>query len=260
MSWKFDAVAEIIHITNWIKKYFATNGPDSKAVIGISGGKDSTIAAALCVRALGPDRVFGVLMPQGVQEDIEDARQVCQVLGIKSCEINIGNTVQDLYYEIDRGYDFDHTVTNNPVVTTNTPARIRMATLYAVAAVVGGRVCNTCNRSEEYVGYSTKFGDNAGDFAPLADYTVRELKLIGDALVNLPLQLVHKTPSDGMCGKSDEDNLGFTYEELDAFLLDNVYPPYEKYVLIQQKHKMNDHKRRAVTLPTCHRLSDTFAF
>lgn len=258
MSWEFNAEREIEHIVNWIKDYFVKNGPNSKAVIGISGGKDSTIAAALCVRALGPERVYGVLMPQGVQSDIEDAYEACQVLGISYCEINIENIVNDLYYEIDRGYDFDRTVKSNPVVTTNTPARIRMTTLYAISAMVGGRVCNTCNRSEEVVGYSTKFGDNAGDFAPLQEYTVRELLLIGDALTELPSNLVHKTPADGMCGKSDEDNLGFTYEELDAYILDNIYPSYDKYLLIKEKYKANQHKR--LNLPHCCSLKNTFSF
>lgn len=250
MSWKFDAAKEIDHIVDWIKDYFVKNGPNSKAVIGISGGKDSTIAAALCVRALGPERVYGVLMPQGVQSDINDAREVCEMLGISHCEINIGDAVSILYGAIDKGYDYDHCVKDNSVVATNTPARIRMTTLYAISAVVGGRVCNTCNRSEDYVGYSTKFGDSAGDFAPLQCYTVRELLMIGDAL-GLPKELVHKAPADGMCGATDEDNLGFTYDELDDFLLENIYPEYDKYLKIKQKHKANLHKMQM--MPHCNK-------
>lgn len=258
MTWTFNAEKEIEHIVNWIKKYFAQNGPSCKAVIGISGGKDSTIAAALCARALGPENVVGVMMPQGKQSDLNDARQVCSILGITAYNINIGAICNDLYQAIDMAYDYDHSVANNVAVATNTPARIRMTTLYAIAALVHGRVCNTCNASEDYVGYSTKYGDGAGDFAPLQRYTVRELLLIGDALEELPQNLVHKTPADGMCGKSDEENLGFTYEELDSYLLDGTYPEYDKYLAIQLKHNANLHKLRA--MPTCTKLSNIIEF
>ena len=243
---------EIEHIVDWIKHYFVRNGADSKAIIGISGGKDSTIAAALCVKALGADRVIGVLMPHGKQEDIEDARRVCEILGIQSVEINIGETCLCLYEAINTGCDCENSISANKTVTTNLPARIRMTTLYAIAAMVGGRVCNTCNRSENYIGYSTKYGDHAGDFSPLGHYTVRELLTIGDAL-GLPHDLVHKTPADGMCGSSDEDNLGFTYEELDTYLLEDISPKYETLKLIEQAHARNMHK--LINIPTCQPLN-----
>ena len=242
---------EIEHIVDWIKHYFVRNGADSKAIIGISGGKDSTIAAALCVKALGADRVIGILMPEGVQSDIDDARKVCEILGIKSYVVNIGKTCDCLYQAINMGCD-EKAVVLNQAVTTNLPARIRMTTLYAIAAAVGGRVCNTCNRSENYVGYSTKYGDHAGDFSPLSHYTVRELLVIGDAL-DLPHDLIHKTPADGMCGSSDEDNLGFTYEELDAYLLEDISPKYESLKLIEQAHARNKHK--LINIPACHPLN-----
>lgn len=241
---------EIEHIVDWIKHYFVKNGPDSKAIIGISGGKDSTIAAALCVEALGKDRVVGVLIPQGIQADIEDARKVCKELGILSVEINIGE-VCDVFYKHIEDDSFGE-ILKTPQITTNTPARIRMTTLYAVAAAIGGRVCNTCNRSENYVGYSTKYGDHAGDFSPLGHYTVRELLTIGDAL-DLPYDLVHKTPADGMCGSSDEDNLGFTYAELDTYLLEDIAPKYESLKLIEQAHARNTHKM--INIPTCQPLN-----
>ena len=202
----------------WIKEQFK-DIPDGKAIIGISGGKDSTIAAALCVEALGADRVVGVLMPQGAQKDINDSREVCEHLGIYHMEINIGYVCSHLCGLLDEEYDFDKCCINNPMIKTNLPARIRMTTLYAVAALYpNSRVVNTCNYSEDFVGYSTKYGDAAGDFSPLGNLTVREVLEIGDDL-GLPYHLVHKAPSDGMCGKTDEDNLGFTYEELDGFLL-----------------------------------------
>lgn len=250
----FTIAEECENIVNWIKDYFIKNGPDSKAIIGISGGKDSAVAAALCVKALGADRVIGILMPEGKQNDIDDSRRVCEFLGIRSYEINIGSTCRALYQAIDEGYDYNHNICHNKAVSTNLPARIRMTTLYAMAAELGGRVCNTCNRSENYVGYSTKFGDHAGDFAPLEEYTVREVLEIGDAL-DLPYDLVHKTPSDGMCGSSDEAKLGFTYETLDAYLLDSIVPEYETLKLIEQAHVRGMHKIHSIHIPHCCRLN-----
>ena len=222
---------------NWIKDYFKDN-PDGKAIIGISGGKDSTIAAALCVEALGPDRVIGVLMPNGIQEDIKDSYEVCECLGIPSETVNIGMAYNSLLYNI--GYPCDAEIPG--MIRTNLPARLRMATLYAVAALYpNSRVVNTCNRSEDYVGYSTKYGDAAGDFSPLGNLTVREVLAIGDEL-GLPSHLVHKAPSDGMCGKTDEDNLGFTYDELDNFLLGTGEISEETYDKIERLHRTTRHK------------------
>ena len=226
---------------NWIKEYFKDN-KDGKAIIGISGGKDSTIAAALCVEALGADRVIGILMPQYRQDDIGDSYKVCEYLNIHNFYIDIGSICEELCYKIDVEYDYDHKCINNPMIKTNLPARLRMATLYTVAALYpNSRVVNTCNRSEDYVGYSTKYGDAAGDFSPLGNLTVREVLEIGDDL-GLPHHLVHKAPSDGMCGKTDEDNLGFTYEELDSFLLGFKAPSPEKYERIMQLHNSTRHK------------------
>lgn len=238
-----DPIQEIDGIITGIKKYFIDNGDkNTKAIIGISGGKDSTIAAALLARALGPNRVLGVLMPQGEQSDIEDSIEVCKAVGIPYVNINIGSACSSLYRAIDEGYDYDHCCKDNPAVATNTPARMRMATLYAIAAMVGGRVINTGNASELYVGYTTKYGDLAGDFAIFKDYYVREILEIGDNLDELPSHLVHKAPGDGMSGKTDEDNMGFSYDVLDAYLLDDVTPEYETLRNIEERHKRNIHK------------------
>lgn len=241
--------AEIENIVNYIKAYFVDNGDlNTKAVLGISGGKDSTIAAALLCRALGPDRVIGVMMPEHTQTDIDDSRRVCEYLGIEGIEIDIGPTCDKLYKALDGDGHTDHTVKDFPIVTTNTPARIRMATLYAIAGIRGGRVVNTCNWSEEYVGYSTKYGDAAGDFTILGNYTVTEVLQIGDAL-GLPTDLVHKTPSDGMCGKTDEDNLGFTYEVLDDYIRNHTIPDVVTLDAIVKKNLYSVHKRRTIQLP-----------
>jgi NAD+ synthase len=118
-----------------------------------------------------------------------------------------------------------------------------MTTLYAVAALVGGRVINTGNKSELYIGYTTKYGDLAGDFAIFKDYCVREILEIGDNLDELPAHLVHKAPGDGMSGKTDEDNTGISYDVLDAYLLDEVIPEYDILRKIEERHDRNIHKR-----------------
>ena len=231
----------------WIKDYYKDN-PDGKAIIGISGGKDSTIAAALCVEALGADRVIGVLMPNGHQADIADSAEVCGILGIHFIEVNIEDAYEGIRDAIGVGMALNRaknpysSVYSNSMIKTNLPARLRMATLYAVAALYSNsRVVNTCNRSEDYVGYSTKFGDAAGDFSPLGNLTVREILEIGDEL-GLPEHLVHKAPSDGMCGKTDEDNLGFTYEQLDNHILNTGEVDMDTRIKIERLHKATRHK------------------
>lgn len=250
-KYEFDPAEQVKIIENFIKTYFAENGtPNTKAVIGISGGKDSTIAAALLVRALGPDRVIGVLMPESVQTDIDDSRKVCEILGIKSFEIDIGPTCEKLYKNFQDCTCGELMV--NPQIRTNTPARIRMTTLYMVAAAVGGRVCNTGNASEFYIGYTTKYGDLAGDFALFRHLTVREIYAIGDYLTELPPHLVHKAPADGMSGKTDEDNTGIPYDAVDDFLLDGIIPEMTVWEKMVAAHERNIHKE-VVNLPAPHR-------
>ena len=210
--YKFDVKKTTQDVVAWVKEQFETTAsPSTKAVIGISGGKDSSVAAAVCVAALGKDRVIGVLMPQGQQADIDCSRKLVNHLGIRSYEINVGETVAAEIKAVGSVLD----ITDQARI--NTPARIRMTTLYAVAACVGGRVINTCNASEDYVGYSTKYGDAAGDISPLSDLTVTEVIAIGDEL-GVPYELTHKVPIDGLCGKTDEENLGFTYAMLDQYI------------------------------------------
>lgn len=240
----FDTTKEINNVVQWIREWFYNNGPQANAVIGISGGKDSTIIAALLVKALGKDRVIGVMMPNGVQPDISDSEKVIELLGIKGYEINI----YDQYNaEVSALREAGIEPTKDTLI--NIGPRLRMTTLYAIAQALpnGGRVCNTCNKSEDYIGYSTKYGDAAGDFSPCADFTVTEMLQIGDAL-GLPHELVHKTPSDGLCGKTDEDNLGFTYEELDKYIETGFIKDPDKKAIIDRKHRLNLHKLK--TIPT----------
>lgn len=225
-------------IVSWIRNYFAVNGPECYAVVGISGGKDSSVVASLCAEALGKDRVFGVLMPNVYQDDIGDSLSLVKELGIKSCTINIGPAVSGLMAQI-LTTDLDV----GEQAQTNLPPRIRMATLYAVAQSLptGGRVANTCNLSEDYVGYSTKFGDSVGDFSPLSNLLVHEVLQIGREL-GLPAHLVEKTPSDGLCGKTDEDNLGFTYAVLDRYIETGECDDQQIKERIDRLHERNLHK------------------
>ena len=233
-------------IIRWIKDWFKDkSGP---AVLGISGGKDSTVCAALLAEALGPDRVIGVMMPNGEQKDISDSEKVIKTLGIKRVLINIGSVYEALAQQFLA--DGFANVKEKPLFTTNTPARLRMVTLYGVAAMLNGFVCNTCNRSEDYVGYSTKYGDAAGDFTLLNCLTKTEVVELGDYM-NLPSDLVHKTPSDGMCGKSDEDNMGFTYDELDDYLLTLRKPKNpEVFEKIQKMHNHPNTKLKLIPMPS----------
>ena len=245
---KFNAKKEIQNIVDQIKEYFVFNGDqNTKAVIGISGGKDSTIAAALLVRALGPDRVFGVLMPCGHQSDINDSKKVVEILGIPHCEVNIGKAMEELTSSIPKDL-FSSNWDKHSVYYTNTPARLRMTTLYGIAALIGGRVINTSNASEIYIGYSTKYGDMAGDFAILKNYYVREVLKLGEALDEIPNELIFKEPGDGMSGKTDEENLGFSYEVLDAYLMDSKIPDVETLYNIRKRHERNKHKSESIRI------------
>lgn len=229
----FDAVKVKDQCVEWIRDFFETNGKGCNAVLGISGGKDSSVAAALCVEALGKDRVIGVLMPNGEQADIDSSYMLVNHLGIKHFVVNIHDAVEG----VKNAVPF-------PLSTqsiTNLPPRIRMSVVYAVAQSHNGRVVNTCNLSEDWVGYSTRYGDAAGDFSPLSHLTVQEVKAIGRVL-GLPEELVEKVPIDGLCGKTDEDNLGFTYAELDKYIRTGEIENLEHKALIDRKHELNKFK------------------
>lgn len=237
----FNASKCVDDIVEWIRKYFETNArPDTKAVIGISGGKDSSICAALCVKALGKDRVLGVLMPNGVQADFGDSTEICRFLDIKYVPINIEPAFSSLACQITCRLD------DNEDMRINLPPRLRMATLYAVAQAIpeGGRVVNTSNYSERTIGYSTKYGDSVGDFSPLGELTVTEVKAIGHEL-GLPDYLVDKPPADGLSGMTDEEKIGFTYEQLDDYIFNNADGKIGSQTVdkIESMIKASEHKR-----------------
>ena len=233
----FDALKVKNDIVEWIKEWFEKNGKGCNAVIGISGGKDSSALAALCVEALGKDRVIGVLMPNGEQFDIDVSEDLVDFLGIKSYTLNIKNAYESIMSQVS-GMTEISTFTK-----TNLPPRLRMASLYAVSQSFNGRVANTCNLSEDWVGYSTKYGDMAGDFSPLSRLTVQEVKAVAREC-GLPDRFVEKVPIDGLCGKTDEDNLGFTYAVLDKYIRTGVCEDEEIKNKIDTMHVRNLFKLR----------------
>lgn len=235
----FDAARVKDQCVEWIRDFFENNGKDCNAIVGISGGKDSSIVAALCVEALGRDRVIGVLMPNGTQADIDQAQLLVDTLGIRHYIVNI----QQAFEGVTANIPFELSAQSR----INLAPRIRMATLYAVSQSVNGRVANTSNLSERWVGYSTRYGDSVGDFSPCANLTVEEMKQVGRSL-GLPDGLVDKVPSDGLSGKSDEDNLGFTYAELDRYIRTGEIENPESKARIDRLHRINQFKQQLMPM------------
>ncbi|MBO4940573.1 MAG: NAD(+) synthase [Clostridia bacterium] len=236
----FDVKKATADAVQWIRDWFEENGKGCNAVIGISGGKDSSVVAALCVEALGKDRVIGVLMPNGEQPDIDCSHQLVAHLGIPYYVFNIQKSVEGVLEEMEK-----NGVEISRQTRINLPPRIRMSTLYALSQSKNGRVANTCNLSEDWVGYSTRYGDAAGDFSPLGKLTVAEVKAIGRYL-QLPINLVEKVPSDGLTARTDEDNLGFTYKALDAYIRTGVCEDEETKAKIDRLHRINEFKLKPI--------------
>ena len=259
MEYNFDVKKITEELVDWIRTWIKNNGNDStKVIIGVSGGKDSSTVSALLVKALGKDRVVGIMMPNGTQKDISDSQKLVDHLGIQHFTVNINKAYKGLQKAFTEAGIAEPAESLSgaaddaftPGFRTNTPARLRMTTLYGAAAMIGNcRVVNTCNLSEDLVGYSTFYGDSAGDFAPISKLTTEEVVQIGDYL-GLPHDLTHKVPSDGMCGKTDEDNLGFTYHEINEIARKGIKGPnYDKII---QKFNWNIFKVRIINLP-CYR-------
>lgn len=235
---EFDAKKATGEVVNWIRNWFEKNGPGCNAIIGISGGKDSSIAAALCVEALGKERVLGVLMPNGDQSDFDMAMLLINHLGIEHRVVNIKSAYDGLGEEIEKA---GIKLSKDSLI--NLPPRLRMSTLYAVAQSCNGRVVNTCNLSEDWVGYSTRYGDSVGDFSPMSSFTTAEVRAIGREL-GVPKELIEKVPSDGLSGMSDEDKLGFTYETLDRYIRTGEIDSEKDKEKIDRLHKQNLFKLR----------------
>lgn len=250
MKEAFDAKKQTEQVIAWIRDWFAVNGPESPAIVGLSGGKDSTLVATLCVKALGKNRVFGVLMPDHTQSDLDVAKQVAEWLEIPYAVVDIGAATDGIKQSLGNAVHFapgkgqvERSFAQTAPMRTNIPPRIRMTTLYAIAQSMNGRVSNNGNRSEKHVGYSTIYGDMAGDFSPISSFTVTEVIAIGEYL-GIPEEFIYKKPSDGLTGKTDEDNLGFTYEELDTYILTGHCECEEIKEKIDRRYRSNLFKQK----------------
>lgn len=231
----FDALKVKNDIVKWIQDWFSDNGPGCNAIVAVSGGKDSSVVAALCVEALGADRVIGVLLPKGVQHDIDVSQALVSHLGIRSFTLNIQDAYDGVISQLNEALGSENI---KDQTLTNLPARLRMAAVYAVSQSMNGRVANTCNLSEDWVGYSTRYGDNAGDFSPLSYLTVNEVKAVGRVL-GLPSEFVDKTPIDGLQPLTDEQKLGFTYDTLDRYIREGICEDPAVKERIEHLHRIN---------------------
>ncbi len=232
----FDPAKVKDELVEWIRDFFEENGKGCTAVVAVSGGKDSSVVSALCVEALGRDRVFGVLLPNGEQADIDASKLLVSHLGIDHVIVNIQDAYNGIINEMKA-----NGIEPSQQTIINLPARLRMASVYAVAQSKNGRVANTCNLSEDWVGYATRYGDGAGDFSPLSHLTVQEVRAIGVEL-GLPNELVFKVPIDGLTPLTDEERLGFTYETLDRYIRTGVCEDPDIKASIDQKQRVNAFK------------------
>ena len=231
----FDALKVKNDIVKWIQDWFSDNGPGCNAIVAVSGGKDSSVVAALCVEALGADRLIGVLLPKGVQHDIDVSQALVSHLGIRSFTLNIQDAYDGVISQLNEALGSENI---KDQTLTNLPARLRMAAVYAVSQSMNVRVANTCNLSEDWVGYSTRYGDNAGDFSPLSYLTVNEVKAVGRVL-GLPSEFVDKTPIDGLQPLTDEQKLGFTYDTLDRYIREGICEDPAVKERIDHLHRIN---------------------
>ena len=253
-EYNFNAKKEIENILDHMKNYFEECHLPKKCIVGISGGKDSYVVAALAVKLFGKENVIGIQLPNGVQADISDSDKIIENLGIAKKKVNISKAYKGLCKEIKKAAKTD--ANENYLFKTNTPSRIRMTTLYGLAALENAVVLNTDNLSEGLTGYSTLYGDLAGSYSPIKNYTVTEVRAIGDEL-GLLKEFVHKAPSDGMCGSTDEQSIArqtgvkdFTYEKLDILCRTGVSPFSEEDTeKLRERYRKNKFKFELINIP-----------
>ena len=239
MSYIFNAKEAYQRIEKTWKEW-ASDTNAKNMVIGISGGKDSSVVAALAVKIFGKDRVIGVEMPNTRQDPI--SQEVLKCLDIKSINLSIFDLVDNCAWQMELN---GLSLTDDSII--NLPARLRMTLLYYVAQSIEGRVINTSNLSENMIGYSTLFGDLSGSFAPIAQLTATEVIQLG-LWLGLPSEIVCKVPEDGLCGMSDEEKLGFTYSELDKYIREDLGSDEFKNKINEMYYK-NKFKMDIVRIP-----------
>ncbi len=246
-EYRFNAEKARDGLVEAVRSIAASQGFD-KVVVGISGGKDSTVTAALCARALGKENVYGVMLPDGVQKDLSDSLRVCGALGIRRRIVNIGTLHDALKAVTDQlgpaSGEGEFTVPVSRQSDINVGPRLRMTVLRYIAQALGARLAGTGNLSEATVGYCTKDGDTSCDFAVLGALTSVEVVAVGSVMPEIPRDLVEKTPSDGLTGKSDEENLGLSYRDIHLFIREGTCGRAETDERIRAKERANMHKRR----------------
>ncbi len=240
------------NLVEMIRSFTARCGIN-RVVLGISGGKDSSVAAALCARALGPDHVWGIMLPDKVQPDLADSERICASLGIHARIVNIGAIHSALTEAIREGAGEDLYPDGKGLPTlfesnVNVPPRLRMTVLRNIAQSLGAFLCGTGNLSESTVGYCTKDGDTSCDFNPLGRLTSREVVAVGLTMPELPAELVNKAPSDGLSGKTDEERLGVTYLQIHNWIRLGSSGDAEADAVIERKWRASAHKRRMPTV------------
>ena len=233
--YNFDEKQTAEKLVKWLKDYFDNNGQPINAVVGCSGGKDSTVVLAALTKAIGPDRIYAILMPNGEQADIDDSYKICEYLGLKPHVCNI----QDAYNGVVGSVSGEFEPTGQMKI--NLAPVLRMTTLKAISQCVNGRFTCNGNASEAYIGWFTIDGDDRGSVKPLINMTVTEVIQVGEAL-GLPDWMIHKTPTDGLCGQTDEDKFGFTYEVLDKYIRTGEIDDLEVKAKIDDMHKRNAFK------------------
>ena len=243
---KFDSKKETENIVKFIKEYYRKNNLGG-AVIGVSGGKDSGVVMALLVEALGKENVIGLTLPcHSIKEDKDLAHVVANYYGIKLYNLDLTSAFDSFTKAVIDGYgcvEEELLVDSN----INLKPRLRTASLYYYAAMLSkitGKpylVAGTSNKCELYVGYFTKGGDNVHDIATIADFTVSEVIKIGEYL-NVPHEVLYRTPSDGLSSMSDEEKLGVKYKEIEQYFENRDKVSVEAREKIEKLHNSSRHK------------------
>lgn len=232
---------EINLVINWIKNYVEESSAEG-VVIGNSGGKDSAVVIGLCTKALGKEKVLTVAMPcSSTPKDLEDAKLVADTFGVKMLTVDLSSTYKNLYTEIETELEKEI----SPYVSINIRPRLRMTTLYTIAQQYGYLVAGTGNACEQFIGYTTKWGDNASDFNPLAEFTVSDVLKMGKIL-GVPNAILEKAPDDGLGLGADEEKLGIKYSEIEDYLKYGITLNPLSTATIELMHKKSHHKRSEI--------------